>query len=204
MKKCNKCGEIKENNLFYKNRSKKDGLQNACKICCANHQSTFNYKIARKKWNSSDKGKKSRIKYRQSEIGKITLKRGTKKWKETSKGKKTLSNYSKKRRNTDPKYKLSCILRTRLNTVLRRSQKVGSSVLDLGCSLEELKIYLESKFVVGMIWGNHGKWHIDHIVPLSSFDLTDREQLLKACHYTNLQPLWAFDNLSKGSKVLDF
>jgi hypothetical protein len=65
-------------------------------------------------------------------------------------------------------------------------------------------IYLESLFSSGMSWENWGsgpdKWHIDHKRPLASFDLTDRDQVLIACHYTNLQPLWSFDNLSKGAK----
>jgi hypothetical protein len=56
-----------------------------------------------------------------------------------------------------------------------------------------------------MSWGNYGfrGWHIDHIIPLASFDLTDREQFLKACHHTNLQPMWAKENLSKGSKLVN-
>jgi hypothetical protein len=79
---------------------------------------------------------------------------------------------------------------------------------DLGCSVQELKVYLEAKFYPhsetgeAMNWGNYGLhgWHIDHIIPLSSFDLTDPEHLRQGVHYTNLQPLWAKDNLSKGSK----
>ena len=73
----------------------------------------------------------------------------------------------------------------------------------LGCSGDECRKYLEAKWLPGMSWDNwslHG-WHIDHVKPLSSFDLSDRVQLLEACHYTNLQPLWAKDNLRKGSKL---
>ena len=83
-------------------------------------------------------------------------------------------------------------------------EKLTKEAKDLGCTIKELKIYLESKFQPGMTWENHGRfgWHIDHEVPLSSFDLTDREQFLKACHYTNLQPLWWNENLSKG-KIMD-
>jgi hypothetical protein len=64
-------------------------------------------------------------------------------------------------------------------------------------------MHLESKFQYGMNWDNWSfeGWHIDHIVPLASFDLTDRKQLLLACHYTNLQPLWAIDNFSKGDRT---
>lgn len=81
--------------------------------------------------------------------------------------------------------------------------KSGSPVRDLGCSLEELKTHLEQQFQLGMTWENWSRtgWHIDHIQPLSSFDLTDREQFLKAAHYTNLQPLWAKDNLVKHNKI---
>jgi len=104
---------------------------------------------------------------------------------------------------SDVQYRLSVLLRGRLNDVLGGRIKGGSAVRDLGCSLEELKGHIESLFIEGMSWDNHGKygWHVDHILPLSSFDLTDREQLLIACNYKNLQPLWAYDNLSKGDKI---
>lgn len=98
--------------------------------------------------------------------------------------------------------KLANGLRNRLRKALKSSQKTGSAVRDLGCSIPELKAYLEVRFQPGMNWGNYGKWHIDHIKPLSSFDLTNREELLKACHYTNLQPLWAKDNLEKSAKII--
>ena len=111
--------------------------------------------------------------------------------------------YQKYKRDTDPCYKIGKTLRSRLRSALKRNFKSGSAVRDLGCSIEYLKTYLEGKFEPGMSWDNwaHDSWHIDHIVPLASFDLTDREQLLKACHYTNLQPLWAKDNLSKGDSI---
>jgi len=69
-------------------------------------------------------------------------------------------------------------------------------------SADELKKYLESKFTEGMCWENYGLygWHIDHIIPLSS--AKNEEELIKLCHYTNLQPLWSFDNLSKHNKIL--
>jgi len=95
-------------------------------------------------------------------------------------------------------------LRVRLRHAIKAKSKMGSAVSDLGCSIEDFMAYMEAKFKDGMTWENHGLygWHIDHITPLISFDLTDREQFLQACHYTNLQPLWAKDNLSKSNKIL--
>jgi len=101
---------------------------------------------------------------------------------------------------TDIQFKLAKIQRNRLHWALKDDYKSGSAVQDLGCSIEKLKLHLEKQFQPGMAWENQGQWHIDHIIPLSKFDLTDRGQLLKACHFTNLQPLWAKNNLSKGGK----
>ena len=116
--------------------------------------------------------------------------------------KKKINAYKRFRHKNDIQYKLACNLRTRLRSAINGNHKSGSAVKDLGCSISELKTYLESKFLPGMTWDNWNQygWHIDHIKPLSSFNLTDREQLLEACHYTNLQPLWATDNLSKNNR----
>jgi len=95
--------------------------------------------------------------------------------------------------------KIARNLRGRLSQAIRNGYKSGSAIDDLGCSITNLKAYLESRFLPGMSWNNYGKhgWHVDHIKPLCRFDLTDEVQLKKACHYTNLQPLWAKDNLEK-------
>ena len=69
-----------------------------------------------------------------------------------------------------------------------------------GCSLEDLTKHLESKFTEGMTWENYGQWHIDHIRPCASFNLEDPEEQKKCFHWTNLQPLWAADNLKKSDK----
>jgi hypothetical protein len=99
-------------------------------------------------------------------------------------------------------HRLAKRLRSRLVNAIAMDQKSGSAVFDLGCSISELKLYLESKFLPGMTWENWSRtgWHIDHIKPLSKVNLSKREELLKACHYTNLQPLWAKDNLKKSDK----
>jgi hypothetical protein len=95
--------------------------------------------------------------------------------------------------------RISRNLRSRLNKAIRFQWKSGSAVSNLGCSIEMFKTYLESKFQPGMTWDNYGKngWHIDHIMPLCRFNLEDMLELRKACHYSNLQPLWAKDNLEK-------
>lgn len=111
-----------------------------------------------------------------------------------------IAAHQRNRIATDPQFRLACALRTRLVVAVREDSKSGSAVRDLGCTIAELKAHLESKFQPGMTWENwslHG-WYIDHIRPLASFDLTDREQLLQAVHYTNLQPLWATDNIRKS------
>ncbi len=113
--------------------------------------------------------------------------------------------YVNKRRKEDISFRLRVVLRTRLSNFLRGiGEKQGSAVKDLGCSIDELRFYLEGKFKDGMNWENYGiqGWHIDHIIPLAYFDLTDRAQFLEACHYTNLQPLWAKENISKGAQIV--
>ena len=101
-----------------------------------------------------------------------------------------------------PKAKLAITLRARLRGAIKNKAKVGSAVSDLGCTIDFLYGYLEEQFTDNMSWENHDPvWHIDHIKPLSSFDLEDREQFLIASHYTNLQPLSVVDNLSKGARL---
>ena len=114
------------------------------------------------------------------------------------------NKYERRKTKDDIQFRISKNLRRRLRNALNNKIKSGSAVKDLGCSIESFKAYLESKFQQGMTWYNYGYdgWHIDHIKPLSSFDLTDRKQFLEACHYTNLQPLWAQDNLIKSNNLI--
>lgn len=109
-------------------------------------------------------------------------------------------SYTRERLKNDVIYKITHYLRTRLRLAIKRGMKGGSVVKDLGCSPEQFKEYMESKFSSGMTWDNWSfdGWHLDHIRPLASFDLSDRSQFLAAVHYTNLQPLWRSDNLKKG------
>ena len=110
--------------------------------------------------------------------------------------------YEQERKKRDPAFKLLKTLRSRLGSALK-SQNVEKQhrTMDLiGQTPAFVRDYLESKFTEGMSWDNHGKWHIDHIKACCKFDLTKEEEQRRCFHYTNLQPLWAKDNLSKGSK----
>jgi len=124
------------------------------------------------------------------------------------KNKDDISKKRKLRMHSDLNFKLGNSLRNRLCCAINNNQKVGSAVKDLGCSIDFLKKHLESLFLEGMSWDNWGQykksyktWHIDHITPLSFFNLEDALQFLIANHWTNLQPLWAIDNLSKNDKI---
>ena len=111
---------------------------------------------------------------------------------------------NKRRYYSDPQAKLRKILGARLKNILKGKTKAGSAVRDLGCSPSDLVLHLEAKFEPGMSWENHGlgrnntTWHVDHITPLSAFDLTNRQHFLLACNYLNLQPMWGSDNIRKG------
>jgi len=79
----------------------------------------------------------------------------------------------------------------------------GGGVRALGCTVDECRAHIEARFLPGMTWQNWGLhgWHIDHVVPISRFNLTDPAQMAAACHYTNLQPLWAADNRKKRDRL---
>lgn len=118
----------------------------------------------------------------------------------------------KQKKQEDPCFKLACYLRSRLYKALRGNLKTGSAVADLMMSVSDFKKYLEERWYPNpetgemMSWENYGRpngklgWDIDHIIPLSAFDLTDPEQVKKACHYSNLRPMWAKQNISEGAR----
>lgn len=129
----------------------------------------------------------------------------TKKWKQENSDQHYLyqKEYKAKRYKSDLNFKIKVILRSRVRKFLKNNWKSGSSVDMLGCSVEDFKLHIESKWQEGMSWDNWSKlgWHLDHILPLDSFDLSKPEDMAKACHFTNLQPLWALENCIKSNKV---
>jgi hypothetical protein len=110
---------------------------------------------------------------------------------------KFMQNYRKQNRL------LSLSLGSRIRTAIKKGKKCSRTMDLVGCSIEELRKHLELQFQQGMNWYNHGifGWHIDHILPCSSFDLNDPIQQKECFHYSNLQPLWAKDNMQKRAKL---
>jgi len=104
----------------------------------------------------------------------------------------------------NPEYKMKRILRNAISRICRKSktQKDRRVIEYIGCRMSEVRQHIERQFVKGMTWDNHGElWEIDHIVPLAQFDLTELSQRLAANHYTNLQPLWKWQNRAKGGRL---
>lgn len=93
-------------------------------------------------------------------------------------------------------------LRAGMHRILKKqnTKKSNKTYKLIGCTIEEFKQHIERQFSEGMSWSNYGEWHVDHIKPVSLFDLTQEVEQLKAFHYSNCQPLWAADNKSKGNR----
>ena len=108
-------------------------------------------------------------------------------------------NYSQKL-----EIRLKNALRSRVKKMLKSNPKTTATTKLVGCSIEELKNHIENQFKIGMSWDNWSQfgWHLDHIKPLSS--AKSIEEMESLCHYTNLQPLWWEDNLSKRDKIIEY
>ena len=111
--------------------------------------------------------------------------------------------YCKNKRKIDPLFKLRCNISSNIQRAIKRKgyYKNTKTYQILGCTFEEFKNHLEKQFTKGMSWENQGKWHLDHIYPVSL--AKDENELIRLNHYTNFQPLWALDNIKKGNKIID-
>lgn len=223
---CTKCKIEKDLCYFGYHPQTKDKLQCRCKECRKldkkKHYSENKEKINKKtkKYYENNKEKLSDYQKKYREKNKEELQKKykeryqkspekyylkTKLYNEKNKFKvnEYKNKYNKLKKNESVLFKLKVLMRDRLSQYFKYSRinKNNTTLNIIGCLPTELKEYLEQKFCNGMSWDNHGKdgWHIDHIIPLSS--AKTEEELYKLCHYTNLQPLWAKDNLSKGSKI---
>lgn len=221
MKKCSKCKLEKELIDFGNRLSAKDGLQSQCKSCRNKYyeDTKDNLKLYYKERNKiyyQNNKEKVLIKtkeYRNSNKDYYdnynkkywktyynNNKEKIKKYLEKNKHKKNLRLNKKK--ELDPIFKFKCNVRSSIRMSFKRGNnhfKKNSRTEDiLGCSIEEFKKYIESKFTEGMCFENYGKWHLDHIKPLALANT--QEEIVILNHHTNFQPLWASDNYSKGAK----
>ena len=184
MKTCTKCGINKEF-CDFRYRKDREVYYSQCKEC--------EKKYKKKQYNNNlVYNKEYRKKYYQENKENIIS---------------NVINYQKlngswmKKYNSNPLFKLNHNIRCRIRKFLkiRNFYKKSRTSEIIGCSQSELRIFLEQKFQPEMSWENYGDWHIDHIIPLSS--AKTEEEIYELCHYTNLQPLWAQDNLIKSNKI---
>lgn len=139
-------------------------------------------------------------KWKESNAHKVDLQQSA--WWKANKQKVLAQKKSKKQQN--PAFRLLENMRTRLSILIKTHKgiKEQKTVEYFGCTLVELLEHLESQFEPGMSWENYGKWHVDHIIPCSSFNHSVTEEVKKCWHFSNLQPLWAKENLVKSNKIL--
>ena len=182
MKKCIKCKIEKPFIKFYKNKTREDGFQTVCMVCQKEYvlKNKERVYLGRKKWTQNNRERSNKIKN---------------KWRLKN------PNYYKNWLESNIKNRITHNLRCRINTALKKNTKGKKTMELIGIDIENLWIHLEKNFKPGMTRENYGKWHIDHIIPCSSFDLSKPEEQIKCFHYLNLSPLWAEDNLKKSNKL---
>lgn len=177
---CNVCKVTKPIQEFNKNKRNPLGIVKECKDCRAVKSKKYynkNKDVIKEKTNEYYKQNKSIVKEKRKQ-------------------------YSRRRLQTDIKYKIARNLRNRLYYALQfKEWKKNTHFSEyIGCDLNDLKKHLESQFKPGMSWDNYGKWHIDHIVPLSKAE--DEQTMYKLCHYTNLRPEWGDSNVKKYNEII--
>lgn len=238
MKTCTKCKINKKSIEFSKDKTRKNGLYSYCKTCLSiyyqenkkiiniktkkyHEENKETIKIQRKQYREKNKeplnatAKKYRIEHKEEmrkylENNKLKIAKQHKKYKEEHK--EQIRAY-KKKYNVEYQKRLDVRIvgnmRTRVRNALKRNTKDSTTMKLVGCTLIELKNYLESQFKPGMSWNNYGRgwlgtrkreWNIDHIIPCASFDLSRPEEQKKCFYYSNLQPLWAEENYRKGQR----
>jgi hypothetical protein len=195
-KVCIECDIEKPLTEFYKRKDNPSGYRNNCKECKLknNHR-----------WRKENKDKVTNIGKIWREKNKESIKDRIKEWekKNYQKIRDRKNKRARDRRKEDPVYHMINKVRCRLKKYLITFNitKKNRTFDIVGCTPQELKEHLEKQFKDGMTWENRNLWHIDHISPLSS--AKTEEELYKLCHYTNLQPLWAEENLKKSNKIVE-
>lgn len=225
---CPKCKNYNHISNFQKNKQNKTGINLYCKDCIRQikKSSYQKEKIRRnniKKINSQITTNLNETKVcswcnQEKSISEFSLNRTSlngrtsycklcyNTHKQTPQEKIKRNQYQKNKLSSDIQYKIVKIIRTRLYNIINQKNviKIDSHVKALGCDIDFLKFYIESQFLYDMTWENWGVvWQLDHIIPLSNFDLQDQNQFNIACHYSNLQPLYKHINLEKKDMIVD-
>ncbi len=185
---CSKCNLEQNKTEFRKDRTKKDGLRPNCKTC------SKQYEENRRLTNPTLTKEKLKKFYENNPEKRQEYRKNYKSRKHEQR---------KERRNSDVIFNLLNRVRCRIwkYLTINNITKKNRTLDIVGCTPQELKEHLEKQFSEGMTWENRVEWHIDHIIPLSS--AKKEEELYKLCHYTNLQPLWAVENMKKGNKIVE-
>lgn len=207
---CRKCSAWVDLSLFHKNKQNTDGLEQTCSLCKKRYVEENKEKIRERRkayyWENPERHRQYTAEWVKKNQERI--KTYKQKWYQENKSRLRDINRKWNQKNEMKKYyldisfRLKKILRTELRSAVKRDWKKGKTLDLLGCSISFLKSHLESMFDKYMSWDNYGTyWHIDHIVPIASFDLSDPEQQKLCFHYSNLQPLEATENMRKGAKI---
>jgi hypothetical protein len=204
LKECSKCGEIKSYSEFVKDPYKSLGITSNCKVCRRKAGKRYRQENP-EKVKASRRPPEHWRQWRKDNPGKNA--EYTRRWRK--KNREKVNAMARRRRQKSNNHRIKSNLRGRLNDALKRHSATKGRPISklLGCTIEQFKSHLESRFTDGMSWDNYGrgmdKWHIDHIKPCNTFDLTKEEDQAACFHYTNMQPLWAIDNLKKrkGEKM---
>lgn len=204
-KKCSTCNINKPLSEYHRWKYGPDGYRRVCKECRKLETKKYyelhgdKIRASNTKYRIENPDKVKEVKQRIYERDKERILKVNKLYRENNRDKR--NEYVRNRKKNDPIFKLKHTMNNRLLLFLKVKSitKKNKTFEIVGCTPEKLKSHLESQFVNGMSWDNMGQWHIDHIIPLSS--VNTEEEILKLCHYSNLQPLWAIDNMKKGSKL---
>lgn len=215
MAKCKICHKIYNQNMYQKHQKKRvdekriyretnrDKILVSSKKCYQKHrdkrleEKKLEFKLYPEK--IKQRRKEQYIKHREKRLASVKEYQA----KNKEKRRKYTANYVINRYHNDPAFRIKMTLSRRIRGLIKKN---GTKTVEfVGCTIDYLKQYLESKFIEGMTWDNYGRngWHIDHIIPCASFDLTKLEQQKTCFHYSNLQPLWEADNIRKSDKVPD-
>jgi hypothetical protein len=172
-KTCSKCQTAKDVGDFYRDRNAPGGRTRWCKLCM---------KASNQRWSATNRERHRAMNaanYQQTKSQRHARRM--------------------ERLRTDPKARLVHNLRARFHEAFKNG-KPGKTIDLVGCSAESLRRHLEKQFRPGMTWDNYGDWHVDHIVPMANINIADPASVRRICHYTNLRPLWADENLAKGAR----